>query len=63
MTKQHRIFVEWHDPKRPKWGGYVNSLHDGFQKTIVEFTEQFGPPTKVEFRAHDEGWEKSNDGD
>ena len=52
----HRVFVEWHDPDRPNWGGYVSSIDPEFQEALVEFVARCGPPTKVEFRAHDEGW-------
>jgi len=55
---EHRIFVEWHDPARPTWGGYVSSLDPDFQKALVEGVEAFGPPTRVEFRADGEGWVK-----
>jgi|3_EtaG_2_1085321.scaffolds.fasta_scaffold14730_4 hypothetical protein len=51
-----RIFVEWVDPERPNWGGYVSSLDSEFQSALVEFVEKCGPPTRVEFRAHGEGW-------
>ncbi len=54
--KQHRIFVEWHDPDRPNWGGFVSSLSPDFQAELVEFVERLGPPTRVEFRADGEGW-------
>ena len=57
--KQHRIFVEWHDHDRPEWGGYVSSLSPEFQQSLIEFTEKYGPPTKVEFRADGRGWEDS----
>ena len=59
MEKRHRILVEWFDPERPKWGGYVSSLSSTFQKDLVEMYELFGRPTKVEFRAENEGWVKS----
>jgi hypothetical protein len=50
------VFVEWFDPDRPNWGGYLNSTGSDFQKSLLEMVEQFGRPTKVEFRADDEGW-------
>lgn len=56
--KLHRIFCEWYDPQRPNWGGYLNSTGGDFQKLLVEMVEQYGPPTKVEFRADDEGWQE-----
>lgn len=54
--KLHRVFVEWFDADRPGWGGYVSSLDPDFQKALVEGFEAFGHPTKVEFRAAEEGW-------
>jgi hypothetical protein len=53
---EDRIFVEWHDPDKPNWGGYVSSLSPEFQAQLVEMVAKWGPPTKVEFRAHGEGW-------
>jgi len=50
-----RIFVEWFDPERPKWGGYLNSETPDFQRDLVMFIELFGPPTKVEYRDKYEG--------
>ncbi len=59
LMKEHRIFVEWHDPERPTWGGYISSIGDSeFQSILIDFVERCGPPTKVEFRAHGEGWSK-----
>ena len=46
----HRIFVEW------EAGAYLSSLDREFQAHLVEMVEQYGPPSKVEFRAHGEGW-------
>lgn len=55
--KEHRIFVEWYDPARPDWGGYLSSLMgEEFQPELVAWVERLGPPTRVEFRAHGEGW-------
>jgi hypothetical protein len=47
----HRIYVEWP-------GGYfVTSLHNSeFHQNLQEMVADMGPPTKVEFRATDEGW-------
>jgi hypothetical protein len=50
-----RIFVEWFDPARPNWGGYINSETPDFQRDLVMFIELFGPPTKVEYRDKYEG--------
>jgi len=58
-----RIFVEWFDPERPKWGGYVSSLDSDFQAALLDFVARCGPPTKVEFRAADEGWVKGKPSD
>jgi len=54
--REDRVFVEWFDADRPGWGGYVSSLSPEFQETLVDMVARFGPPTKVEFRAHGEGW-------
>lgn len=54
--KNHRVFVEWTDKNRPGWGGFISSLHPDFQATFAEMVEILGPPTLVEFRAHDQGW-------
>jgi len=51
-----RVFVEWYDPECPEWGGYLNSLDPNFQAVLVKMVAQFGPPTKVEYRGHSEGW-------
>ena len=56
MTNLHRVFVEWYDPERPEWGGYLNSTGSDFQRSLLEMIERFGRPTKVEYRADDEGW-------
>jgi hypothetical protein len=50
-----RIFVEWYDPERPHWGGYVNSLDPAFGRAFREMEAEFGAPTKVEYRAEGEG--------
>jgi len=51
-----RIFVEWYDPDRPNWGGYVTSEDSDFQAALVDFVARCGPPTKVEFRAAGTGY-------
>jgi hypothetical protein len=51
-----RIFVEWYDPDRPDWGGYVNSECSDFQAALVDFVARCGPPTLVEFRAAGTGY-------
>lgn len=48
--KRPRIFVEWYDPNRLDWGGYVNSECKDFQQVLLEFVSECGPPTKVEYR-------------
>ena len=46
----HRIYVEFE-------GGYfVTSLDADFNKALQEMVTDLGKPTKVEFRASDEGW-------
>ena len=45
----HRIFVEW------KSGAYVSSLDPNFQASLLAFVKQYGPPSKVEYRAAGEG--------
>ena len=52
----HRVFVEWYDEARPGWGGYISSLAPDFGEELARLVEEWGPPTKVEFRAHGEGW-------
>jgi hypothetical protein len=51
-----RVFVEWHDKARPGWGGYISSLDQDFVAGFNSMVAEFGRPTKVEFRAADEGW-------
>ena len=51
-----RIFVEWHDPDRPDWGGWVSSASPEFQAELAAFVARCGPPTLVEFRAAGEGY-------
>lgn len=53
----HRIYVEWE-------GGYfITSLDSQFNKHLQEMVSDMGPPTKVEFRATDEGWYEDDMGD
>lgn len=47
---QHRVFCEW------KEGAFVSSLSPTFQADLLEFVALYGPPSKVEYRASDEGW-------
>ena len=56
MAKEDRVFVEWFDAERPGWGAYCSSLCPDFQAQLVANVAQFGPPTRVEFRADGEGW-------
>lgn len=51
-----RVFVEWFDEDRPGWGGYVSSLDREFVEVFGDMVAEFGAPTRVEFRAADEGW-------
>jgi len=53
MDDLHRVFVGWP-------GGYfVTSLHNpDFHTDLQELVADLGPPTVVEFRAADEGWEE-----
>ena len=46
----HRIYVEW------EGGYYVTSLDPDFHNVLQKFVEDLGRPTKVEFRAENEGW-------
>lgn len=46
----HRILVEWES------GAFVSSLSPTFQADLLELVAQYGRPSKVEFRAADEGW-------
>ena len=55
-TVSDRIFVEWHDPDRPDWGGWVSSASPEFQAELAAFVARCGPPTLVEFRAAGEGY-------
>ena len=49
-TPMHRIYVEWP-------GGYfITSLHPSFSLHLQDMVEDMGRPTKIEFRATDEGW-------
>ena len=50
----HRIYVEWA-------GGYfITSLHPDFNDALQAMVEDMGQPSKVEFRATDEGWFDDN---
>lgn len=49
-----RIFVEWYDPARPEWGGYLVSGMSGFQADLERSVGWWGPPTLVEYRADGE---------
>ena len=51
-----RVFVEWFDEDRPGWGGYISSLDSEFVAGFLEGVALYGRPTRVEFRAADEGW-------
>ena len=48
---EHRIFCEWDN------GAYLSSLHASFQDELKALVKQYGPPSKVEFRAHGKGWD------
>ena len=50
MERLDRIFVEWDN------GAYVSSLASDFGRELLELVAHYGRPSKVEFRAHDEGW-------
>jgi hypothetical protein len=50
---RHRVFCEWSD------GSWVSSLDPDFQASVVEFTENHGPPVRVEFRSDNEGWQNT----
>ena len=50
----HRVYVEW-------TGGYfITSLHPDFNDALQAMVEDMGQPSKVEFRATDEGWFDDN---
>ena len=49
----HRVYVEFE-------GGYFIVL--GMGKEFQEMVNELGRPTKVEFRATDEGWHVEGDG-
>lgn len=51
-----RLFVEWYDEARPGWGGYISSESRDFVAGFLEGVATWGRPTRVEFRAADEGW-------
>ena len=52
----HRVYVEFE-------GGYfVTSLDPKFNAQLQDMVTDLGPPTKVEFRATDEGWYVEGDG-
>ena len=54
MTK-HRIYVEFE-------GGYfVTSLDPQFNAHLQDMVADLGPPTRVEFRAEDDGWYTEDD--
>ena len=53
---EDRLFVEWFDAARPGWGGYVSTLDREFLSVFRELLAECGPPTKVEFRAAEDGW-------
>jgi hypothetical protein len=48
--ENHRIFCEW------DCGAYISTLDSDFRVTFPRMVKDFGPPDKVEFRAHNEGW-------
>ena len=51
---EDRIFIGWP-------GGYfISSLDPEFCKGFQDMVADLGPPSVVEFRAADEGWEPSN---
>ena len=54
--KMDRVFVEWFDEARPGLGGYISTLDREFLSGLAEGIALYGRPTKVEFRAADEGW-------
>ena len=51
----HRIYMEFE-------GGYfVTSLDPQFNAHLQDMVADLGPPTRVEFRATDEGWYTGDD--
>ena len=55
-STMHRIYVEFEDENGEPY--FITSLDPHFNKHIQEMVEDMGRPTKVEFRASDEGWIK-----
>jgi|14BtaG_2_1085337.scaffolds.fasta_scaffold00764_21 hypothetical protein len=53
---EHRIFCEWDA------GAYISSLTPYFHAELQKLVESYGPPDKVEFRAHGEGWAEAMSG-
>jgi len=50
-TRDDRIFVEWDTPS-----AYISSLTPDFVGLFGRLVAEYGPPARVEFRAHGEGW-------
>jgi len=46
----HRVYCEWES------GYWLNSTTSEFNIALQEMVAELGPPDKVEFRAHKDGW-------
>lgn len=55
MTTQHRIVAFW-DAGETKNYFFMSTLCHDFNEAFQEMIEEMGPPSRIEFRASDEGW-------
>ena len=53
MDELNRVYVAWEADDATY---FITTLDPDFNKHLQEMVADMGPPTKVEFRATDEGW-------
>ena len=58
MDDLNRVYVAWEEDGATY---FITSLDPDFNKHMQEMIAEHGLPTKVEFRAHDEGWHYGDD--
>jgi|15BtaG_2_1085339.scaffolds.fasta_scaffold00558_24 hypothetical protein len=55
LRTEHRIVAFW-DEKDTKDKYFISTLCHDFNEAFQEMVADMGPPTRVVFRATDEGW-------
>ena len=58
MTTEHRIVAFW-DAGETKNYFFMSTLCHDFNEAFQEMVEEMGTPSRIEFRASDEGWSRT----